>query len=75
MQATAALEPLEASYSRGLKDLIYSMLQRNPDDRPDIYLVMANPVVVNALMNLCTDIGRLPCNRCVCVCLSVCLTD
>ena len=67
MQASAVLEPLESRYSRGLRDLIYSLLQRNPDDRPDVYLVMANPFVVNALMNLCTDIGRLPCSRCVSV--------
>ena len=67
MQGSAALEPLEARYSRGQRDLIYSLLQRNPDDRPDVHLVMANPFVVNALMNLVTDIGRLPCTRCVCV--------
>jgi NIMA (never in mitosis gene a)-related kinase len=63
MQASAALEPLESRYSRGHRDLIYSLLQRNPDERPDVHLVMANPFVVNALMNLCTDIGRLPCTR------------
>ena len=67
MQGSVALEPLEPRYSRGLKELIYSLLQRNPDDRPDVHLAMANPFVVNALMNLCTDIGRLPCTRYVCV--------
>ena len=65
MQGSAALEALESRYSRGQKELIYSLLQRNPDDRPDVHLVMANPFVVNALMNLCTDIGRLPCTRSV----------
>ena len=71
MQASVALRPLESCYSRGLKDLIYSLLQRNPDDRPDVHLAMANPFVVNPLMNLSTDIGRLPCTRCVkrCQCL------
>jgi serine/threonine protein kinase len=63
MQASVALQPLESRYSRGLKELIYSLLQRNPDDRPDVHLAMANPFVVNPLMNLCTDIGRLPCTR------------
>ena len=72
MQASGALGEMDSRYSRGLKELIYSLLQRNPDDRPDVYLAMANPFLVNALMNLCTDIGRLPCTRCVCVCVCVC---
>eukprot|EP00731_Ephydatia_muelleri_P018111 Em0011g151a len=34
---------------------------RNPSDRPDVEQVMAFPVAVNALVNLSTDVGRLPC--------------
>ena len=63
MQGSASLLPIDPTYSRGLKELIYSLLQRNPEDRPNIHNVMAMPVVVNALMNLATDVGRLPCTR------------
>ena len=54
---------MDDRYSKGLRELIHSLLQRNPDDRPGIENVMAMPIMVNPLMNLCTDIGRLPCSR------------
>ena len=63
MQAAAGISPIPSRYSEGLRDLINSMLQRNPDDRPNIENIMANPVVVNILVNLGTDVGRLPCTR------------
>lgn len=63
MQASAALEPMDPGYSEALKELIYCLLQRNPDDRPDVHRVMATPLLVNAHMNLATDVGRLPCTR------------
>ena len=63
MQAAAGISPIPSCYSEGLRDLINSMLQRNPDDRPNIENIMANPVVVNILVNLGTDVGRLPCTR------------
>lgn len=63
MQGLAAVAPMDKRYSKGLQELIHSLLQRNPDDRPGIENIMAMPIMVNPLMNLCTDIGRLPCSR------------
>ena len=63
MQASDAIKPINTKYSTGLQQLINSMLQRNPDDRPSIESIMAIPVVVNALVNLGTDVGRLPCGK------------
>ena len=48
---------------QGLQQLLKSMLQLNPDDRPSIEDIMAEPFVINALINLYTDIGRLPCTN------------
>jgi serine/threonine protein kinase len=63
MQASAALQPIDPTYSSSLNDLIYVLLQRNPDDRPDVSRIMATPVLVNAHTNLATDVGRLPCTK------------
>ncbi len=63
MQASAALVPIDSSYSQRLDKLIHHLLQKKPENRPSIHSVMATPVVVNALLNLCTDVGRLPCVR------------
>ncbi len=63
MQASSALEPIGPTYSVALKDLIYSLLQRQPDDRPDVHRVMATPLLINAHVNLMTDIGRLVCTK------------
>ena len=63
MKANSVLEPIDSRYSKQLNDLIHSMLQLLPADRPNINNVMAMPIVVNAHMNLCTEIGRIPCTR------------
>ena len=63
MQASAVLDPVDPRFSIGLKDLIQSLLQRQPDDRPSVHQVMATPVLINAHMNLATDVGRLPCSK------------
>ena len=65
MRAAAALKPMDGRYSQGLQDLVYSMLQKSPSDRPGIHNIMATPVVINALLNLSTDIGRVPCTKLV----------
>ena len=49
--------------AQGLEQLLKSMLQLNPDDRPSIEDIMAESFVINALINLYTDIGRLPCTN------------
>ena len=61
MQGANATAPLSDNYSSSLCSLVHAMLLRNPDDRPNVESIMANPVVVNALVNLGTDVGRLPC--------------
>jgi NIMA (never in mitosis gene a)-related kinase len=63
MQGSRALSPLNDKYSQGLTLLINSMLCRNPEDRPNIENIMANPVLVNTLINLGTTVGRLPCSK------------
>ena len=52
MKANSVLEPIDSRYSKQLNDLIHSMLQLLPADRPNINNVMAMPIVVNAHMNL-----------------------
>lgn len=63
MQGVNGTSPLNDKYSTAITSLVSAMLQRNPDDRPNIENIMANPVMVNALINLGTDVGRLPCTR------------
>lgn len=55
--------PISERYSEDFKNLILSMLQIDPAKRPTLPQIMAQPVVVNALFNLRTDLGRVPCNR------------
>lgn len=59
----ANVKPIDQQYSKGLEQLLKTMLQLNPDDRPSIEDIMAEPFVINALINLYTDIGRLPCTN------------
>ena len=69
MQAAAAIKPIPPHFSQGLRDIISSMLKRNPEERPNIENIMATPIMVNVLVNLGTDVGRLPCTRYDCACL------
>ena len=63
MKAAAVVAPIDPRYDKGLWALIVSLLQLKPAERPGIASVMAAPILVNTLINLCTDIGRLPCTR------------
>lgn len=56
-------DPIPERYSEGLGRLIHSLLHLKPDKRPSIAEIMAQPVVVNALFDLRTDVGRVPCSR------------
>ena len=51
------------SHVQGLQSLITRTLSLKPDDRPSIEQIMADPITVNAVVNLYTDIGRLPYTR------------
>jgi NIMA (never in mitosis gene a)-related kinase len=55
--------PIPERYSPELRRLILSMLALDPTKRPGIPDIMAQPVVVNALFDLPTDVGRVPCTR------------
>lgn len=52
--------PVSDTYSKQLKDLILSVLHQDPQQRPTLNGILALPVCQNALVNLHTDIGRLP---------------
>jgi len=52
-------------YSNSLRHLILDMLQLDPSRRPTIDQIMAQPFVLNTLMLLYTDFGRIPCNTLV----------
>ncbi|XP_065833929.1 serine/threonine-protein kinase Nek8-like isoform X2 [Oscarella lobularis] len=54
--------PISPRYSEDLKQLILSMLHLDPNQRPTLTQVMSQPIVVHALINLQTDIGRVRCN-------------
>ncbi|KAK3585259.1 hypothetical protein CHS0354_006307 [Potamilus streckersoni] len=55
--------PISEHYSEELRSLILSMLHLDPAKRPDIKSIMAQPIVINALMNLHTDLGKIPCTK------------
>jgi NIMA (never in mitosis gene a)-related kinase len=52
--------PISPRYSDDLKQLILSMLHLDPNHRPQLNEIMAQPIVISALINLQTDIGRIP---------------
>ncbi|XP_062509330.1 serine/threonine-protein kinase Nek8-like isoform X2 [Corticium candelabrum] len=52
--------PISPRYSDHLKQLILSMLHLDPSQRPQLNEIMAQPIVISALINLQTDIGRVP---------------
>ncbi|XP_077981565.1 serine/threonine-protein kinase Nek8-like [Glandiceps talaboti] len=51
--------PISDHYSEDLRKLILSMLHLDPSKRPTINQIMAEPIVINALLDLHTDIGRV----------------
>ena len=58
-----SFEPVSQKYSEELKQLILKMLHLDPAKRPSISQIMAQPIVLNALMGLYTDFGKVPCAR------------
>ncbi|XP_064624629.1 serine/threonine-protein kinase Nek8-like [Lineus longissimus] len=55
--------PIAEHYSSDMRSLILSMLHLDPNKRPHIHQIMAQPIVMNSLMNLYTDMGKIPCTR------------
>ncbi|XP_068720609.1 serine/threonine-protein kinase Nek8-like [Montipora capricornis] len=56
-------DPISERYSEDFKKLVLSMLQIDPAKRPTLPQIMAQPILINALFNMRTDVGRVPCNR------------
>ena len=48
---------------QNLQHFINKLLSLKPGDRPSIEQIMAEPILANSIVNLFTDIGRLPCNK------------
>eukprot|EP00051_Salpingoeca_urceolata_P019713 m.290903 g.290903 ORF g.290903 m.290903 type:complete len:794 (+) comp19472_c0_seq11:35-2416(+) len=61
MRGTIA--PISDTYSEDLRKLILSMLHLDPNQRPRLSQILAQPICQNALLNMQTDIGRVPCLR------------
>lgn len=59
----ATFEAVPDSYSEDLRKLILSTLHLDPNMRPGLGEILALPICQNALMELHTDIGRVPCLR------------
>ncbi|RUS85141.1 hypothetical protein EGW08_007105 [Elysia chlorotica] len=55
--------PISSQYSPQLRELILAMLHLDPARRPTINQIMAQPLLINTIMNLHTDAGKLPCVR------------
>jgi NIMA (never in mitosis gene a)-related kinase len=55
---TGAVTPMTGNYSNEIKDLVTSLLNREPDKRPSIKEVLANPLLINTFMDLPINIGR-----------------
>ncbi|XP_041360031.1 serine/threonine-protein kinase Nek8-like [Gigantopelta aegis] len=55
--------PISDHYSEELRSLILSMLHLDPNKRPDINQIMAQPIIINALLHLHTEMGKIPCVR------------
>ena len=64
-----SVAPIADHYSDGLRQLILDMLHLDPSKRPTIDQIMAQPFILDTLLALYTDFGRIPCNRLLNICL------
>ncbi|CAE1301251.1 NEK8 [Acanthosepion pharaonis] len=53
-------EPIADIYSEDLRLLILSMLHRDPNKRPHINQIISQPKIINHIMYLYTDWGKIP---------------
>ena len=54
----AVVPPITGKYSEDIKDLLMKLLRREPNQRPSINEVMAEPLLINILMDLPMTIGK-----------------
>ncbi|XP_077397155.1 serine/threonine-protein kinase Nek8 isoform X2 [Festucalex cinctus] len=55
--------PISDRYSPELRQLILNMLNLDPSKRPQLNEIMALPICIRPLLNLCTDIGNVKMRR------------
>ncbi|XP_061683711.1 serine/threonine-protein kinase Nek8 isoform X3 [Syngnathoides biaculeatus] len=55
--------PISDRYSPDLRQLILNMLNLDPSKRPQLNEIMALPICIRPLLNLCTDIGNVKMRR------------
>jgi len=58
-----SVAPIADRFSDGLRQLIQDMLNLDPSKRPTIDEIIAQPFILDTLLTLYTDFGRIPCNR------------
>jgi len=58
-----SVSPIADHYSDSLRQLIQDMLHLDPSKRPTIDEIMAQPFILDTLLSLYTDFGRIPCSR------------
>ena len=56
----AVVPPIPEKYDDDIKELLMKLLCRDPNQRPSIREIMAEPLLVNTLMDLPMRIGRPP---------------
>ena len=57
------VSPISDQYSDDLKQLVLMMLHLDPNNRPTINQIMAQPIILNYLVNQFTDFGKIPCTK------------
>ncbi|KAM9811282.1 serine/threonine-protein kinase Nek8 [Syngnathus typhle] len=55
--------PISDRYSPELRQLVLNMLNLDPSKRPQLNEIMALPICIRPLLNLCTDIGNVKMRR------------
>ncbi|XP_072019218.1 serine/threonine-protein kinase Nek8-like [Amphiura filiformis] len=57
-----AVAPISDQYSEDLKKLLLNMLHLDPDKRPTVNQVIAEPIVIKALVKVYMEMGRVKCS-------------
>lgn len=55
--------PISEHYSDSLRQLILDMLHIDPNKRPTISQIMAQPMILDVILTIYTDFGKIPCRR------------
>ena len=57
-----AVAPISDQYSDEVKKLLLNMLHLDPDKRPTINQVIAEPIVIKNLVKVYMEMGRVKCS-------------